>query len=78
MDRNDFFRKHRFFMNGFACHLESQSGVTLVYDDIEDELRLELNITQFDFSNKQLEELEQFKKDLVHAYNIMKKFEKER
>ena len=75
---DEFFKKNRFFMNGFACHLELPSGVTLVYDDVEDELCLELNITRFDFSNKQLEDLEQFKKDLIKAYNIIRKFEKER
>ena len=75
--KNEFFKKHKFFMTSFTCHLEFESGIRLVYDDVEDELCLELNITQFDFSNKELEELEQFKKDLTKAYNIMRKFEKE-
>lgn len=77
MNRNEFFKKHRFFMSGFACHLEFESGIRLVYDDVEDELCLEMNITRFEFSNAELEKLEQFKKDLTKAYNIMRKFEKE-
>ncbi len=73
-----FFKKNRFFMNRFACHLEFESGIRLVYDEVENELYLELNNVQFEFSTEDFEKFEQYKKDVIRAYNIMKKFKEER
>lgn len=76
--RNAFFTKHRFFMNGFACHLEFESGIRLVYDEVEDALYLELNNVQSEFSSADFDEFEHYKTDIIRAYNIMKKFKKEK
>ena len=76
--RNAFFTKHRFFMNGFACHLEFESGIRLVYDEVEDILYLELNDVQSEFSSEDLDNFKQYKTDIIRAYNIMKKFKEER
>lgn len=76
--RNEFFARHRFFMNGFACHLEFESGIRLVYDEVEDALYLELNNVQSEFSSAEFEQFKQYKTDIIRAYNIIKTFAKER